>query len=142
MLIPLRYQSSKLILIGDPLQLSATVKSQIAQEHGLGQSLFERLYNHFSQMNDEGMWYLYRVQLCSCSVMKVLVSVITVCICVAFVLIFSSVLRKSCQNATDSIPNASPDLPVPIPAFLQRKTFVSKVDFSSFILFISKALFI
>ena len=53
MLIPLRYLSSKLILIGDPLQLPATVKSQTAQEHGLGQSLFERLYNHFSQLNAE-----------------------------------------------------------------------------------------
>ncbi|XP_065682161.1 uncharacterized protein LOC100204258 isoform X2 [Hydra vulgaris] len=43
-LIPLQYGSSKLVLVGDPAQLPATVISQRAGRFNLGQSLFERLY--------------------------------------------------------------------------------------------------
>ncbi|XP_070534707.1 probable helicase senataxin isoform X2 [Ptychodera flava] len=46
-LIPLQYGSTKLILVGDPQQLPATVLSQNAQNLGFGQSLFERLYKFF-----------------------------------------------------------------------------------------------
>ena len=46
-LIPLSFGSSKLLLVGDPAQLPATVKSRQAEKLGLGQSLFERLYKFF-----------------------------------------------------------------------------------------------
>jgi superfamily I DNA and/or RNA helicase len=42
--IPLQFQCSKLILVGDPHQLSPTVKSQEARENGLEQSLYNHLY--------------------------------------------------------------------------------------------------
>ena len=42
-LIPLQYKSSKLVLVGDPAQLPATVFSQKAARYNYGQSLFERL---------------------------------------------------------------------------------------------------
>jgi len=42
-LIPLRYGCTRLVLIGDPRQLPATVKSSVAAQQGLGVSLFERL---------------------------------------------------------------------------------------------------
>lgn len=58
MLIPLRYSSSKLILVGDPLQLPATVKSNKALSLGLGKSLFERLFTHFMELNEQGNEYI------------------------------------------------------------------------------------
>lgn len=42
-LIPLRYGCEQLVLVGDPRQLPATVKSLKARSLGLGVSLFERL---------------------------------------------------------------------------------------------------
>lgn len=42
-LIPLRYGCIRLVLVGDPRQLPATVLSQEAERRGLGVSLFERL---------------------------------------------------------------------------------------------------
>ena len=42
-LIPLRFGGQKLILVGDPRQLPATVKSKNAAALGLERSLFERL---------------------------------------------------------------------------------------------------
>ncbi len=47
-LVPLRYRASKLVLVGDPLQLPATVRSMQAEKRGYGQSLFERLYKYFA----------------------------------------------------------------------------------------------
>ncbi|XP_057315137.1 uncharacterized protein LOC130656324 [Hydractinia symbiolongicarpus] len=44
-LIPLQYGPSKLVLVGDPAQLPATVLSQRASRYNFGQSLFERLFN-------------------------------------------------------------------------------------------------
>ena len=43
LLIPLQHGCRKLVLVGDPLQLRATVLSQASQRAGLGVSLFERL---------------------------------------------------------------------------------------------------
>ncbi len=46
-LIPLRFNCNKVIQVGDPEQLPATVLSQIAQANGFGVSLFERTYRRF-----------------------------------------------------------------------------------------------
>ncbi|KAI1305860.1 putative helicase senataxin [Halotydeus destructor] len=47
-LMPLFYTSiSKMILIGDPMQLPATVKSKRAADMGYGRSLFERFFEAF-----------------------------------------------------------------------------------------------
>eukprot|EP00117_Sycon_ciliatum_P039478 scpid6605/ scgid5662/ Helicase sen1 len=48
-LIPLQYGSSKLVLVGDPCQLPATVKSQTAECNLYGRSLFERFFKYFEQ---------------------------------------------------------------------------------------------
>jgi senataxin len=42
-LIPLRHKCTRLVLIGDPMQLPATVLSQHAREREYDRSLFERL---------------------------------------------------------------------------------------------------
>lgn len=47
LLMPLCYKISKMILIGDPMQLPATVISRYAQEFNYGRSLFERFFLHF-----------------------------------------------------------------------------------------------
>ncbi|CAH1800066.1 unnamed protein product [Owenia fusiformis] len=47
-LVPLMHGCSKLILVGDPEQLPATVVSKKASDHKFGKSLFERLYRHFN----------------------------------------------------------------------------------------------
>ena len=44
-LIPLQFGASKLVLVGDPAQLPATVLSKKAERYNFGQSLFERLFN-------------------------------------------------------------------------------------------------
>jgi senataxin len=44
-LIPLQYGSKKIILVGDPKQLDATVLSKSASEGGLKLSLFSRLHD-------------------------------------------------------------------------------------------------
>lgn len=49
LLMPLCYRISKMILIGDPMQLPATVISKHAQEFDFGRSLFERFFNHFDR---------------------------------------------------------------------------------------------
>ncbi|XP_014674223.1 PREDICTED: probable helicase senataxin isoform X2 [Priapulus caudatus] len=46
-LIPLQFGISKLVLVGDPEQLPATVLSQKALELGYDRSLFSRFYNYF-----------------------------------------------------------------------------------------------
>uniref|UniRef100_T1L4Q6 FHA domain-containing protein n=2 Tax=Tetranychus urticae TaxID=32264 RepID=T1L4Q6_TETUR len=47
-LMPLTYTSiSKMILIGDPMQLPATVISPVASEYHYDRSLFERFFHHF-----------------------------------------------------------------------------------------------
>lgn len=48
LLLCLQYQTSKLILVGDPMQLPATVMSQDAVERGFQESLFERFYNYLN----------------------------------------------------------------------------------------------
>lgn len=48
-LMPLSYGMTKMILIGDPLQLPATVISKTAGENKFGRSLFERFYKYFQQ---------------------------------------------------------------------------------------------
>lgn len=49
LLMPLRYGVSKLVLIGDPMQLPATVISRYAQDYDFGRSLFERFFLFFGQ---------------------------------------------------------------------------------------------
>lgn len=53
-LIPLNYMCSKLVLVGDPLQLPAVVKSQKAAACRYDQSLFERFYKYFDTCPDQG----------------------------------------------------------------------------------------
>lgn len=48
-LMPLCYKITKMILIGDPMQLPATVISRRAQEFDYGRSLFERFFIHFGK---------------------------------------------------------------------------------------------
>ena len=53
-LMPLGYTSiSKMILIGDPMQLPATVKSTTSINAGYGRSLFERFFHFFGGYNDD-----------------------------------------------------------------------------------------
>ena len=54
-LIPLNFMCSKLVLVGDPLQLPAVVKSQQAAALGYGQSLFERFDKYFNNCPDQGI---------------------------------------------------------------------------------------
>lgn len=49
LLMPLCYRISKMILIGDPMQLPATVISRHAQDFEFGRSLFERFFIHFGR---------------------------------------------------------------------------------------------
>uniref|UniRef100_A0A6G1SPJ2 Putative helicase senataxin n=1 Tax=Aceria tosichella TaxID=561515 RepID=A0A6G1SPJ2_9ACAR len=49
LLMPLCYKISKMILIGDPMQLPATVISRHAQDYDFGRSLFERFFIHFGK---------------------------------------------------------------------------------------------
>lgn len=49
LLMPLCYKIFKMILIGDPMQLPATVISRYAQEFNFGRSLFERFFIHFGR---------------------------------------------------------------------------------------------
>lgn len=51
-LLSLQYQTSRLILVGDPMQLPATVMSQDAVDRGFQESLFERFYNYLKQEAD------------------------------------------------------------------------------------------
>jgi len=53
LLMPLCYRISKMILIGDPMQLPATVISRYAQEFNFGRSLFERFFAHFGGYSSE-----------------------------------------------------------------------------------------
>jgi len=54
LLMPLFYKTiSKMILIGDPMQLPATVKSRKANDMRFGRSLFERFFEHFGGYEDE-----------------------------------------------------------------------------------------
>lgn len=47
LLMPLCYRISRMILIGDPMQLPATVISRHAQDYDYSRSLFERFFIHF-----------------------------------------------------------------------------------------------
>ncbi|XP_065308823.1 uncharacterized protein [Dermacentor albipictus] len=51
-LLGLQYRTSRLILVGDPMQLPATVVSQDAVDRGFQESLFERFYNYLKQEVD------------------------------------------------------------------------------------------
>lgn len=51
-LMPLCYKISKFILIGDPMQLPATVISKRAQDFDYGRSLFERFFMHFGKYSE------------------------------------------------------------------------------------------
>lgn len=51
LLMPLCYRIFKMILIGDPMQLPATVISRHAQDYDFGRSLFERFFIHFGKYN-------------------------------------------------------------------------------------------
>ncbi|XP_033101915.1 helicase sen1-like isoform X2 [Anneissia japonica] len=50
-LIPLKFKGLKLLLVGDPHQLQATVVSEKAKELGFQQSMFERMYKYFKTLN-------------------------------------------------------------------------------------------
>ncbi|KAI8502705.1 hypothetical protein Bbelb_194070, partial [Branchiostoma belcheri] len=69
-LIPLQYGMSKLILVGDPEQLPATVLSKKAQDLNFRQSLFERLYRVFKPRPDNPVLMLdtqYRMHPAICA---------------------------------------------------------------------------
>jgi senataxin len=53
LLMPLVYKMTKMILIGDPMQLSATVISKKANSLKFGRSLFERFYKYFNDYSGE-----------------------------------------------------------------------------------------
>lgn len=62
-LMPLYYTSiSKMILIGDPMQLPATVKSVTAQTAGYGRSFFERVFTFFGEYNSENPIHMLNQQ--------------------------------------------------------------------------------
>jgi senataxin len=70
LLIPLRFGCNRIIQVGDPEQLPATVLSKRAQETGLSQSLFERVYQRFrfTENNPIKMLYIqYRMHPHICS---------------------------------------------------------------------------
>ncbi|KAH9408964.1 hypothetical protein TYRP_011237 [Tyrophagus putrescentiae] len=56
LLMPLVYPTSKLILIGDHLQLPATVKSNSALSKGYGRSMFERFYCHLENTESQNAY--------------------------------------------------------------------------------------
>jgi superfamily I DNA and/or RNA helicase len=58
-LIPLRFGCNKMIQVGDPEQLPATVLSKRAQENGLTRSLFGRIYQGFSYRDSNPIKMLY-----------------------------------------------------------------------------------
>ncbi|RNA26767.1 putative helicase senataxin [Brachionus plicatilis] len=58
-LIPLRFGCDRIIQVGDPEQLPATVLSRIGQERGLAMSLFERVYQRFRYMDKSPIRMLY-----------------------------------------------------------------------------------
>ena len=50
-LVPLQYGGSKIVLVGDPMQLDATVLSRTAADAGLKTSLFSRLHSRLGEAN-------------------------------------------------------------------------------------------
>ncbi|CAF1098735.1 unnamed protein product [Brachionus calyciflorus] len=58
-LIPLRFGCDKIIQVGDPEQLPATVLSKLAQEKGLTMSMFERIYQRFRFTDKNPIRMLY-----------------------------------------------------------------------------------
>ena len=59
LLMPLNFNSiSKMILIGDPMQLPATTISTIASKYGFGRSLFERFYNYLRVRPSLNQFYI------------------------------------------------------------------------------------
>lgn len=58
-LMPLSFNSiSKMILIGDPMQLPATTISTVACKYGFGTSLFERFYNYLKNKTIFNQFYI------------------------------------------------------------------------------------
>lgn len=53
LLMPLYYKMTKMILIGDPMQLPATVISKKASSLQFGRSLFERFYHYFREVEQK-----------------------------------------------------------------------------------------
>jgi len=63
-LIPLRFGCNRIIQVGDPEQLPATIFSKLAQDCKFNQSLFERFYQRFrfDERNPINMLYVqYRM---------------------------------------------------------------------------------
>ncbi len=58
-MIPLRFSCNKIIQVGDPEQLPATVMSKKAQENQLHQSFFERIYQKFRYHEKNPIKMLY-----------------------------------------------------------------------------------
>ena len=52
-LIPLSLGFTKLVMVGDPEQLPATVKSKLAKDNSLGVSMFARLFKFFEDTSTE-----------------------------------------------------------------------------------------
>lgn len=67
-LIPLRYGCRNCILVGDPLQLPATVISRRAVDLGYSRSLFARLEacGFPSHMLSEQVWMVVTLSRCCC----------------------------------------------------------------------------
>jgi senataxin len=55
----LRFGCNKIVQVGDPEQLPATTFSKKAQEMGLAQSMFERIYQKFRFCEDNPIKMLY-----------------------------------------------------------------------------------
>ena len=51
-LLPLRFRCSKVMLVGDPMQLPPCVLSKAGKKNGLSQSLYARLYSIFNNISD------------------------------------------------------------------------------------------
>ncbi|XP_077517748.1 uncharacterized protein LOC144128305 [Amblyomma americanum] len=61
-LLCLQYPTSRLILVGDPMQLPATVLSQDAVDRGFQESLFERFYNYLQLEADSNPVFILTEQ--------------------------------------------------------------------------------
>ncbi|CAG2224917.1 unnamed protein product [Mytilus edulis] len=61
-LLPLQYGPSKLIMAGDLEQLAPKIKSKPSRDHSFGQSLFERLCDHFRFHGDKNTVLVLKTQ--------------------------------------------------------------------------------
>ena len=58
-LIPLKLGFTKMVMVGDPAQLPATVSSMAAKQHSFSISLFSRLFKHFELETDSPIQHLF-----------------------------------------------------------------------------------